>query len=120
MTYTYKPEGKPDPFKPLIVERPEVPPQKVAEVVSESGAPLEKMELSQLKLVAIIWNVRDPRAMVEDGAGKGYIIANGTPIGKKKGKVTQISSAGVVVSEQHEISSGKFSTREVTLKLYAD
>ncbi len=120
MTYTYKPEGKPNPFKPLIVERPEVPPQKVAEVVSESGAPLEKMELSQLKLVAIIWNVRDPRAMVEDGAGKGYIIANGTPIGKKKGKVTQISSAGVVVSEQHEISSGKFSTREVTLKLYAD
>ena len=121
MTYTYKPEGKPDPFKPLIVERPEVPtPKKVAEVVSESGTPLEKMELKQLKLVAVIWNIRDPKAMVEDSAGKGYIITNGTSIGKNKGKVTQITSAGVVVSEKHETSSGKFSTREVTLKLYAD
>jgi type IV pilus assembly protein PilP len=120
MTYTYKPEGKPNPFKPLIVERPEVPPQKVAEVVSESGTPLEKMELKQLKLVAIVWSIREPKAMVEDGAGKGYIITNGTSIGKNKGKVTQITSAGVVVSEKHETSSGKFSTREVTLKLYAD
>lgn len=25
MTYVYDPKGKPDPFKPLIVERPEVP-----------------------------------------------------------------------------------------------
>lgn len=81
---------------------------------------MEKMELSQLKLVAIIWNIRNPRAMVEDGAGKGYIISSGTPLGKNKGKVTQITSAGIVVSEQYEASSGKYSTRLVTLKLYAD
>jgi len=120
MFYTYNPKGKPNPFKPLIVERPEVPPKKVAEVVWEPGTPLERMELKQLKLVAIVWNIREPKAMVEDGAGKGYILVNGTPIGKKKGRVTQISSAGVVVSEKHETSAGKFTTREVTLKLYED
>jgi type IV pilus assembly protein PilP len=120
ITYTYNPTGKPNPFKPLIVERPEVPPKKGAEVGSESGTPLEKMELNQLKLVAIIWNTQHPKAMVEDGTGRGYIIANGTSIGKNKGEVTQITSAGVVVREKYETSLGKFSAREVTLKLYAD
>jgi type IV pilus assembly protein PilP len=125
LAYVYDPKGKSDPFKPLIVERPDVPlPKKVAERiiedVSRTATPLEKMDLSQLKLVAIIWNIKDPRAMVEDGAGKGYIIASGTPLGKNKGKVTHITSAGVAVSEPYETSSGKYSTRVVTLKLYAD
>jgi type IV pilus assembly protein PilP len=109
----------------LIVERPEVPlpkkvPEKIIEEVSKTATPLEKMELSQLKLVAVIWSVQEPRAMVEDGTGKGYILASGTPLGKNKGRVTQITSAGVVVSEQYETSSGKFGTRTVTLKLYPD
>jgi len=125
VTYVYDPKGKPDPFKPLIVERPEVPlpkkvPEKIIEEVSKTATPLEKMELSQLKLVAVIWSVQEPRAMVEDGTGKGYILASGTPLGKNKGRVTQITSAGVVVSEQYETSSGKFCTRTVTLKLYPD
>ena len=125
ISYLYDPKGKSDPFKPLIVERPEVPlskkvVEKVIEEVSKTATPLEKMELSQVKLVAIIWNIRDPRAMIEDRTGKGYIIASGTPLGKNKGKVTQITSAGVVVSEQYETSSGKYSTRMVALKLYAD
>lgn len=122
VTYTYNPKGKPDPFKPLVVEKPETPLtlKKVAEVVTEPGTPLERLELSQIKLVALIWGVREPRAMVEDGAGKGYVIMSGTPIGRNKGKVAQITSAGVVVSERYETAAGKFSTREVTLKLYAD
>ncbi|MDI6753601.1 MAG: pilus assembly protein PilP [Thermodesulfobacteriota bacterium] len=120
--YTYNPKGKPDPFKPLIVERPETPLtlKKVAEAAPEPGTPLERLELSQIKLVALIWGIREPRAMVEDNAGKGYIITNGTPIGKNKGKVTQIIPTGVVVSERYETAAGKFTTREVTLKLYAD
>ena len=125
VTYVYDPKGKPDPFKPLIVERPEVPlskkvAEKVIEEVSKTATPLEKMELNQLKLVAIIWNIRNPRAMVEDGTGKGYIISSGTPLGKNKGKVTQVTAAGVFVSEQYETSSGKVDTRVVTLKLYPD
>ena len=122
-TYTYDPKGKTDPFKPLVVEKPETPPSKLKqalEAVSEGAPPLERMDLAQLKLVAIIWNVSAPKGMVEDGTGKGYILSIGTPIGKNQGKITQITSQGVVVSERYEVSSGKFRTREVTLKLYAD
>jgi len=125
VTYVYNPQGKPDPFKPLIVERPEVPrskkvPEKAIEEVSSKATPLERMELSQLKLVALIWNIQQPRAMIEDGTGKGYILAQGTPLGRNKGRVTQITSAGVVVVEQYETSTGKLGTRAVTLKLYPD
>jgi type IV pilus assembly protein PilP len=122
-TYTYDPKGKPDPFKPLVVEKPETPPSKpkqALEAFSEGATPLERMDLAQLKLVAIIWNISAPRGMVEDGTGKGYILSIGTPIGRNQGKITQITSRGVVVSERYEVSSGKFRTREVTLKLYAD
>jgi type IV pilus assembly protein PilP len=122
-TYTYDPKGRPDPFKPLVVEKPETPPSKpkqALEAVSEGATPLERMDLAQMKLVAIIWNVSVPKGMVEDGTGKGYILSIGTPIGKNQGKITQITPQGVVVSERYEVSSGKFRTREVTLKLYAD
>jgi len=121
--YTYDPKGKPDPFRPLVVEKPETPipkPKKVEEVSLEGVTPLEKIDLTQLKLVAVIWNVPEPKGMVEDGTGKGYVLSIGTSIGKNKGKVTQITSKGVVISEKHETSAGKFKIREVSLKLYLE
>jgi Tfp pilus assembly protein PilP len=122
-TYTYDPKGKADPFKPLVAERPETPstkPTSAEEAVSERATPLERMDLAQLKLVAVIWGITQPRGMVEDSAGKGYILSVGTAIGKNRGKVTQITSTGVVVTEKYATSSGKFKKTEITLKLYPD
>jgi type IV pilus assembly protein PilP len=122
-TYTYDPKGKPDPFKPLVVEKVETPsgkPKEAGEAISEGGTPLERMDLAQLKLVALIWNIPQPRAMVEDGTGNGYILSIGTPIGKNKGKIIRITSMGVVVTEKYEAAAGKFKNRDVTLKLYPD
>ena len=122
--YTYDPKGKPDPFKPLIVEKteaaPTAKPKPSAEAALEAATPLERMDLGQLKLVAVVWNISDPKGMVEDDTGKGYILSIGTPIGKNKGKVTQINSSGILVSERFEDSTGKFKSRQVTLKLYPD
>jgi len=121
--YTYDPKGKPDPFKPLIVEKAEATPAKPkqsVEAVLEAATPLERMDLAQLKLVAVIWNISDPKGMVEDATGKGYILSIGTIVGKNRGKVTQITYTGVVVTERYETSPGKFKSREVALKLYPD
>jgi type IV pilus assembly protein PilP len=121
--YIYDPKGKPDPFKPLIVEKTEAArakPKQAVEAVWEAATPLERMDLAQMKLVAVIWNISDPKGMVEDATGKGYILSIGTPVGKNRGKVTQITSAGVVVTERYETSPGKFKSREVALKLYLD
>ena len=122
--YVYDPKGKPDPFKPLIVEKTEAASAKSKsssmEAVLESATPLERMDLGQLRLVALVWNISDPKGMVEDSTGKGYILSIGTPIGKNKGKVTQINSSGIVVTERLEELMGKFKSRQVTLKLYPD
>jgi len=119
--YSYNPKGKPDPFKPLVVERPAAPKKTAAaEIISEGATPLERLDLRQVKLVALIWNIYNPKAMVEDSGGKGYIIAKGTPIGKSRGIVAQITSAGVVINEKYETPAGKVGTRDVTLKLYPD
>ena len=122
-TYTFDPRGKTDPFRPLVVEKVETPagkPKQAGEAVSEGATPLERMDLAQLRLVALIWNISHPRGMVEDSTGKGYILSVGTPIGRNKGKITKITSTGVVISEKYEASSGRFRSKDVTLKLYPD
>jgi type IV pilus assembly protein PilP len=128
VSFSYNPQGKPNPFQPLVVERPEkpaTPPLKKVEAAAkkeggEPGTPLERLELAELKLVAVVWDIPKPRAMVEDKGGKGYILSVGTRIGKNQGQVSKITPEGLVVSEKIEAPDGKTKTREVPLRLYAD
>jgi len=123
--YALNLQGKPNPFQPLVIDKTETPAsQKKVEQAAraedkEPGTPLEKMDLSSLKLVAVVWNIPNPRAMVEDSGGKGYILTVGTRIGKNRGQVTKINPSGVVVSEKYE-ADGKLRTREIPLRLYAE
>ncbi len=91
--YSYNPIGKRDPFRSFtsveVVQRDTI-------VASE----LQNWELDQLRLVGIMWGVDEPVAMVEDPKGKGHIIQHGDLIGKKWGKVTQIKSDGVIITEE--------------------
>ncbi len=133
VAYYYDPKGKVDPFKPLIVEKKEVaaPGQvqkKKIDVSSQGNTPLEKLVVGELKLVAIIWNIRDfrgnlmpPKALIEGPEGKGYIVTHGTAVGKFQGKVTNISATRVIVTEKYyDEPSDKVKTRDVPLKLYPD
>jgi Tfp pilus assembly protein PilP len=121
ISYTYNPRGKPDPFRPLVVDTPETPAAKKKEKKERMAAtPLEKMNLAELKLVAVIWDIPKPRAMVEDSGGKGYILTVGTYVGKNGGKITKIDSTGAIVSERYETDSGKIKIREIPLRLYAE
>jgi type IV pilus assembly protein PilP len=110
VSYSYNPQGKPNPFRPLVVEKPEKP----------ATPATKKVELDALKLVAVVWDIPKPRAMVEDKGGKGYILSVGTRIGKNHGQVSKITPEGVVVREKTEAPDGKIKTREVPLRLYAD
>ncbi|HKL00713.1 MAG TPA: pilus assembly protein PilP, partial [Desulfotignum sp.] len=90
-----------DPFKPLIQEKKEIPvpeiekPEKPQRILT----PLEKMELGQIKLVAVV--IMDDRkiAMVEEATGKGYEVDIGTYMGKNGGQVVDITFDTVVVKE---------------------
>jgi type IV pilus assembly protein PilP len=114
----YNPKGKVDPFEPLF---------KQTTVVAKSSkkkrkkrvprTPLERIDLSQLRLVAIVLAKSGNRAMVEESSGKGYIISKGTYIGTNAGKVTNIQKHRVVVAEEVEDVMGNVSIRKTELKL---
>jgi Tfp pilus assembly protein PilP len=87
------PVTKRDPFRPFTLNR--VSGRRPRQDLS----PLERYELGQLKLVGIIWDIKQPNAIVEDAAGLGYVIKTGTPIGSNEGKVKRIQPTGIVVEE---------------------
>ncbi len=90
-----------DPFKPLIQEKKEIPapeikkPEKPQRILT----PLEKMELSQIKLSAVVIMGDRRIAMVEEATGKGYEVGIGTYMGKNQGQVVDITFDTVVVKE---------------------
>ncbi|MGH7797154.1 MAG: pilus assembly protein PilP [Candidatus Binatia bacterium] len=107
-------DGARDPFRPMTL------PTKVDSRPRENLSPLERLELSQLKLVGIVWDIKEPRAMVEDTAGLGYIIKVGTPIGSKDGKVRAIHRNEVVVEEFYSDAYGVRRKHDVGIKLLAE
>jgi Tfp pilus assembly protein PilP len=84
---------KRDPFRPFTLNTKPTPRPR------ENLSPLERYDLGQLKLVGVIWDVRQPNAIVEDAAGLGYVVKIGTPIGSNDGKVKSIQPAGLVIEE---------------------
>ena len=103
-----------DPFRPPSIQT------RTGTRSRDNLSPLERFELGQLKVVGIVWDVKEPRAMIEDNAGLGYTILVGTPIGASEGKVKGIHRDQVVVEESFEDISGKKKTREVSMKLSTD
>jgi type IV pilus assembly protein PilP len=87
----FDPTGRRDPFRPLRAgfgTRGGDPP-----------SPLQRYDIGQLRLVAIIYNTHDPRAVVEDDEGLGYIVKVGTPIGPNGGQVQVIEQGRLVIQE---------------------
>jgi type IV pilus assembly protein PilP len=78
---------------------------------------LERFELGQLKIVGIIQDLKEPRALIEDTAGLGYIVKVGTPIGSNDGRVKAIGRSEVIVEEFYEDSSGEKRKRDVRMRL---
>lgn len=111
--YSYNPVGKPDPFKPFLQLT------SVREG-SRSGflTPLQKYDISQLKLVAIISSPEGNIALIEDATGKGYFLKKGTYIGKNDGKVTKVLKDKVIIEEAYQDIFGQSKFNEISLFLH--
>lgn len=121
-TEGYNPAGKIDPFLPLYEEKPIVPTEtedadKQKKKRRIPLTPLERVDLSQLKLVGIIQAPTGNKALVEEASGKGYIIKKGTFIGIHAGRVIEILKDRVVVEEEVENVLGQFTVEKKELKL---
>jgi len=103
---------KRDPFRPFTLNARGSSARR-----RENLSPLERYELGQLKLVGVIWDVKEPNAMVEDAGGLGYRVKVGTPIGSNEGKVKSILQDGIVVEESQIDLYGAKTKREVKIRL---
>ena len=103
--------GTRDPFKPFKLENKSIARPR------EALSPLERYELGQLKIVGIVWDINEPRAMLEDPAGLGYVVTKGMPIGSNQGVVKAIHREGIVVEEMYNDVLGVRKKREVPMKL---
>ncbi len=108
--YRYIAEGKRDPFRSFVLDQS----NRVAE---EERGPLEQFDVSQLTVVAVVWGTGRARALVEDPSGRGYIIQEGTPIGKNDGYVVRISDNSVLVEETYVDFSGEKTNNEIEMRV---
>lgn len=105
----YDSAGRRDPFRPPRVG--------AAAHTGEQRTPLQRYEIAQLRLVAVIYNTKDPRAVVEDDQGLGYIVHVGTPIGPNGGEVRGIERGRVLITEDTVDYYGEHRDNEVTMEL---
>jgi type IV pilus assembly protein PilP len=111
--FSYNPVGKPDPFRPFIQLTPAEKLLKTAFLT-----PLQKYDISQLKLVAIIIIPEGNVALVEDQQGKGYFLKKGTAIGRNDGKVKNILKDRVIIEEIYSDVLGQGKVNEISLFLH--
>jgi type IV pilus assembly protein PilP len=114
----YNAKGKVDPFEALLRdESAAAAGAKLKAKKRDPQSPLEKIDLGQLKLVAIIAAPSGNRALVEESSGKGYILREGTYVGMNSGKVVNIAIDKILVEEEFEDAYGKTITqkKEITL-----
>jgi len=110
----YSSAGKRDPFQALPLKT------QTKRRPRENLSPLERYDLGQLKLVGIVWDLKDPRAMVEDSAGLGYVVKIGTPIGPNEGKIKEIKSSEVVIEESYIDFYGARKNRQVSMRIVSE
>jgi hypothetical protein len=102
-----------NPFRPFTLD---LRPQYSGEPLT----PLERYDLPQLRVAAVLVDLQPPRAMLEDNSGMGYIVTPGTPIGRNRGVVTAIESRHIVVEEKLVDYYGREQTQRVVLEMPKD
>ena len=102
-----------NPFRPFTLDlRPDY--------TGEPLTPLERYDLPQLRVAAVLIDLQPPRAMLEDNSGMGFIVTPGTPIGRNRGVVTAIESRRIVVEEKLLDYYGREQTQRVVLEMPKD
>jgi len=122
--FKYRPQGNVDPFLPLIAKKKKTTTAQ-SDIVHKSIRKkrtriltlLEKYDLSQLKLTAVLRTPKNAVAIVEETSGRGFVVNTGTRIGVNSGRVVDILMDRIIIQEIEELIAGKklYVTREMKL-----
>ncbi|PHR27559.1 MAG: hypothetical protein COA36_09000 [Desulfotalea sp.] len=116
--FEYILENRADPFVPFLTEKAASTNFDMNEVIDRQE-PLSGMQLfepGQLTLVALMQTGNKDIAMVEDFTGKGYVLFEGTKIGRR-GVVKDIATNSVLIEETAETRAGKKIITEIVMIL---
>ncbi|HJR75957.1 MAG TPA: pilus assembly protein PilP [Nitrospiraceae bacterium] len=108
----YDPSGRRDPFAPIMENG----------LQAQSDAvlpPLQRVGLTELSLIGIVWGAYGYTAMVQTPDGKGYSIRRGTRVGPNNGVVSSITDRGIIVQERFTDVYGNKQEREYVKLLHA-
>lgn len=110
--FKYTGSGKRDPFVPLILKaEPEKKERK------KGQTPIENYELSEFKLIAVLWNEKGYYAVLRLPDGKFYTIKEGMKVGLHGGTAIKITKDSLVVRESAKDERGVHRSRDTVLKL---
>lgn len=97
-----------DPFRRTV---PHVVPMERTE-----DGPLQRLTLAQLSLAAVLWGEGvEPRAMLQDSEGTGFLITTGARVGVEGGIVSAIEPGRVIVEQPDPASEDG---RQVVLEVF--
>lgn len=106
--FEYQARGRRDPFMRPTVDKP------VAEGAYHGPfLPLQRFNLTDLKLTAIIWDVSRPKAMIIDPDQKVHIVGPHTKIGRNNGYIAAIREGEIVVVETTEEEGNLLSSTKI-------
>jgi Tfp pilus assembly protein PilP len=109
----YEAHGRRDPLKPLLEE------VRQQEAVRHGGppGPLERFDISALKLVGIVWGELGRKALIKGPDGKSYFATLDTYMGQYSGKVIAIENDHLVIEEQFKDAEGQIVLKTLTIPL---
>lgn len=107
--FVYDPAGKRDPFQPF-----DLSPKKSDD---ESKTPLERYDIGQLRLTAVLGGMDEPTAIVELAGGRGYTVRKGTKIGVNGGEVVEIRPDKLLILETSVDFTGEKKTQTIELPI---
>ena len=115
--YHYDVRGQRDPLEPLVKE---VPPETLRPKLpgpERPLGPLERFDISALKLVGIVWGDLGRKALIKAPDGKSYFATLETYMGKYSGKVIAIENDRLVIEEQYLNIQDKVIPKTLTIPL---
>jgi len=108
---SYDPSGRRDPFLPMV---------QLGQQVEQDASlpPLQRVGLTEVSLIGVLWGNYGYTAMVQTPDGKGYSIRRGTRIGPNNGVVSSITERGIIVQERFTDVYGNKQEREYVKLLH--
>jgi type IV pilus assembly protein PilP len=109
--YRYDARSRRDPFRSVLDLAKSK--ERLAEL-----PPLQRVEIIDMKVTAIVWGTLGPTALIKTPDGKGYTVRPGTLVGPNKGVIERISESAIMIREQSVDIFGVKKTRQIELELH--